>query len=102
MVAMTVSVPAGTASDELISEVLTDLQSRLSDQYGYEATGSTSPTANGVNHEMSPRADIEVIDRGDTVVVKLHGFHGVDEDDLFTGLASTLEQRHDGVRVEIG
>jgi len=33
--------------------------------------------------------------------VELHGSE-VDADDLFTGVSSELEQRHEGLRVEIG
>jgi hypothetical protein len=102
MVALTVSVPAGTTSSELIAEVLDDLGTRLSDQYGYQMTSTTTPTREGLNYEMSPRAHIEVIDRGSAVAFKLHGFHDVDEDDFLTGVSSTIEQRHDGARVEIG
>ncbi|MDP9167684.1 MAG: hypothetical protein M3O32_16740, partial [Actinomycetota bacterium] len=99
---MTVSVPPGTSSSDLVAEVLDDLFSRLSDQYGYQSTSTTTPTQNGINYELSPRADIEVIDRGEAVVFKLHGFREVDEDDFLTGVSSTIEQRHGGVRVEIG
>jgi hypothetical protein len=102
MVAMTVSVPVGTESSELITEVLAGFRTRLSDQYGYEATSSTTPTAEGVNYVISPRPDIEVIDRGTAVVFKLYGFHGVDEGDLLAGVSSSLEQRHDGAQVKIG
>lgn len=102
MVALTVSVPAGTSSSELIAEVLDDLTTRLSDQYGYQLTSTTTPTRDGVNYELSPRANIEVIDRGSAVAFKLHGLRDVDEDDFLTGVSSTVEQRHDGVSVEIG
>jgi hypothetical protein len=90
------------SSSELIAEVLDDLSSRLSDQYGYQLTSTTSPTKEGVNYEMSPRAHIEVIDRGSAIVFKLHSFRDVDEDDFLTGVSSSIGQRHDGASVEIG
>jgi hypothetical protein len=102
MTEMTVSVPVGTSSTEVIREVLDDLRDRLSDQYGYEATGETSPTARGLNHAMSRNANVEVIDHDGTVTFKLHGFVDVDAHDLFTGVSSGIEQRHVGTRVEIG
>lgn len=102
MTEMTVSVPVGTSSDDVAGEVLDDLRDRLADQYGYEATGETSPTAKGVNHAMSRNANVEVIDHDGTLTFKLHGFVDVDAHDLFTGVGSSIEQRHVGTRVEIG
>jgi hypothetical protein len=102
MTEMTVSVPVGTSSTEVIREVLDDLRDRLSDQYGYEASGETSPTARGLNHAMSRNANIEVIDHDGTVTFKLHGFVDVDATDLLTGASSAIELRHAGTRVEIG
>ena len=102
MTEMTVSVPVGTSSAEVVREVLDDLRDRLSDQYGYEATGETSPTAKGINHAMSRNANVEVIDGDDAVTFKLHGFVDVDAHDLFTGVGSGVEQRHVGTQVEIG
>lgn len=75
---------------------------RLRDDHGYELTAKArqraSETAN--TYRLHPTGCI-VVDKADGVLtVNLHGLN-VDADDLFTAVSSDVEQRHDGLGVEI-
>ncbi len=76
---------------------------RLKDDHGYElvaeAVAGGSETRN--EHPLRPASSIAVDSKPGALKVKLHGVK-VDAHDLFTGVSSELEQRHEGLRVDIG
>lgn len=84
-------------------EIVTAVADRLRDDHGYELIAGARPraleTAN--TYRLHPTGSI-VVDKDNGVVeVKLRGIN-VDADDLFTAVSSEMEQRHDGLGVEIG
>jgi hypothetical protein len=51
---------------------------------------------------LQPGGSIVVDKDDDAITVKLRVASDVDAADLFTAISSTLQQRHDGLRTEIG
>ncbi len=100
---LTVTVPETVDVKELESEIVTAVADRLRDDHGYElvaeAGAGGSETRN--EHLLHPAGSIVVDSKPGALKGKLHGVK-VDAHDLFTGVSSELEQRHEGLRVEIG
>lgn len=88
--------------DALEDEVVTAIADRLRDEHGYELRDAVSSGDADAEREYAllPSGGITVRRRTGGLVVKLRGVD-VDADDLFTGVSSELEQRHDGLRVEL-
>lgn len=101
MAALRLTVPDSVDVAELTEEVVTGLGDRLRDEYGYELdTGrATTPTTRTTVYALRPEGSIVVTADG-ALTVSLRRLD-VDARDLFTGLISALEQRHDGIRAEI-
>jgi hypothetical protein len=100
---LTLTVPGSVDAEELEGEIVTALADRLRDDHGYELVTGAGPGSTGTHneHPLHPTGSI-VIDRKPGVLqVKLRGV-GVNAHDLFTGVSSELEQRHEGLRAEIG
>jgi hypothetical protein len=88
---------------ELESEIVTAVADRLRDDHGYElvaAAGAGGP-GTGNEHPWHPAGSIVVAREPGALKVRLHGVQ-VDAPDLVTGVSSELQQRHEGLRVEIG
>lgn len=100
---LTVTVPETVDAKELESEIVTALVDRLRDDHGYElvaeAGAGGSETRN--EHPLHPAGSIVVDGEPGALKVELDGVK-VNAHDLFTGVSSELEQRHEGLRVEIG
>ncbi|WP_156689850.1 hypothetical protein [Mycobacterium sp. Marseille-P9652] len=102
MTSLKVSVPDTVDAAELERELLTAVADRLRDDHGCALTEEVRPTASGANEYLLRPAGGILIDRTPGALhVKLRGV-GADAHDLFTGVSSELEQRHDGLGVEIG
>jgi hypothetical protein len=100
---MTVTVPATVDPGELERELVTAVADRLRDDHGYRlaAQGPTGASAARTEYLMDPAGKV-VVDKGPGALnVKLRGLQ-VDAHDLFTGISSELELRHEGLRTEIG
>ena len=100
---LTVTVPETVDVTELESEIVTSVADRLRDDHGYKlvaAAGAGGP-GTGNEHPLHPAGSIVVGREAGPLKVRLHGVQ-VDAHDLFTGVSSELEQRHEGLRVEIG
>ena len=97
------TVPATVDIGELEHEIVTAVADRLRDDYGYELMARSRPRASATTntYRLHPTGSIVVDKEHDVLKVKLHGIN-VDADDLFTAVSSELEQRHDGLAVEIG
>ncbi len=100
---LTVTVPETVDVKELEDEIVTAVADRLRDDHGYElaAAVSASASATGNEYPLHPAGSIVVDQEPGALSVKLHGVK-VDAHDLFTGVSSGLEQRHEGLRAEIG
>ena len=94
---LTMTVPETVDAKELESEIVTAQVDRLRDDHGYGAGGSETRN----EHPLHPAGSIVVDRELGALRVKLHSVK-VDAHDLFTGVSSELEQRHEGLRVEIG
>src|SRR4051794_30941592 len=102
MAALTMRLPATVDPVEFEEEVVTAVSDRLRDEHGYERT--LGPTGSGESehrYQLAPTGAIVVEQRQGLLTVRLREID-VDIRDLFTGLSSELEQRHDGLTVEIG
>jgi hypothetical protein len=88
---------------ELEDEIVTAVADRLRDDRGYEVVVAVSASASGTGNEypLHPAGSIVVDQEPGVPRVKLQGVK-VDAHDLFTGVSSGLEQRHEGIRAEIG
>ena len=99
---MKLTVPETIDLAALVDEIVTGLADRLRDDYGYEldeaGRGAASPAAHNV-YALRPHGSI-VIETDGALTVSLRRVD-VDARDLFTGLISELEQRHEGLRAEI-
>jgi hypothetical protein len=96
------SAPETVDLAELEQEVVTAVADRLRDEHGYEirdAAAASGPNA-GREYRLDRDGAIVVHRDRDALTVKLRGV-SVDARDLFTGVSSELEQRHEGLRVEI-
>ena len=100
---LTLTVPETVDVKELESEIVTAVADRLRDDHGYELVAETGAGDSGTRseHELHPAGSIIVDKKPGVLKVELHGVK-VDAHDLFTGVSSELEQRHGGLRVEIG
>jgi len=94
---------ADHAVKELESEIVTAVADRLRDDHGYELVAKAGAGDSGTRneHALHPAGSIIVDSKPGALRVELHGVK-VDAHDLFTGVSSELEQRHGGLRVEIG
>ena len=94
--------PSLVDPDELASEIVTGLADRLRDDHGYELVAGTGTGGTGTReHPLRPAGSIVVDSEPGKLTVTLRGVN-VDARDLFTGVGSELEQRHEGLRVGIG
>ena len=100
---LTVTVPETVDVQELESEIVTAVADRLRDDHGYELLAEAGAGGSGTRneHALHPAGSIVVDKKPGALKVELHGVK-VDAQDLFTGVSSELEQRHGGLRVEIG
>jgi hypothetical protein len=98
-----VTVPETVDVNELEHEIVTALVDRLRDDHGYELVVAVSANASGTGNEyrLNPAGSVAVDQEPGALRVKLQGVK-VDAHDLFTGVSSEMEQRHEGLRVEIG
>ncbi|MCV7424540.1 hypothetical protein H7K45_28755 [Mycobacterium yunnanensis] len=101
MTALVLQLPAIVEPAEFEAEVVVSVADRLRDDHGYSRSPG-SPGADGDEHRyhLVPNGSIAVVRGQGRMVVRLHGID-VDARDLFTGVSSELEQRHDGLAVEI-
>ncbi len=100
---LTVTMPETVDVTELESEIVTAVADRLRDDHGYDLVAEVRTGTSGTGNEypLHPGGSI-IVDREPAALrVKLHDIT-VDARDLFTGVSSELEQRHEGLRVEIG
>jgi hypothetical protein len=100
---LTVTVPETVDATELEREIVKAVADRLRDDHGYDlvAEGRASASGTGSRYPLRPAGSIVVDQDPGALRVKLHDVT-VDAHDLFTGVSSELEQRHEGLRVEIG
>ncbi len=100
---LTVTVPDTVDVTELEREIVTAVADRLRDDHGYDLLTEVRANASGTANEyrLHPGGSIIVDREPGALKVKLHGVK-VDAHDLFTGVSSELEQRHERLRVEIG
>jgi NAD/NADP transhydrogenase alpha subunit len=100
---LTVTVPETVDVKELESEIIIAVADRLRDDHGYELVVEAGAGDSGTRHEhaLHPAGSIIVDKKPGALKVELHGVE-VDAHDLFTGVSSELEQRHGGLRAEIG
>jgi hypothetical protein len=102
--ALKVEIPTTVDVTELEEEIVTALGERLRDDHGYKLSEAQSVVVTGGanSYPLQPGGSI-VVDKGDdAITVKLRVASDVDAADLFTAISSTLQQRHDGLRTEIG
>jgi chromatin segregation and condensation protein Rec8/ScpA/Scc1 (kleisin family) len=102
--ALKVSIPTTVDVTELEEEIVTALGERLRDDHGYKlAEAQTAAVTERANtYPLQPGGSIVVDKDDDAITVKLRVASDVDAADLFTAISSTLQQRHDGLRTEIG
>jgi len=103
MTRMTVTIPAEVDAGELERELVTAVANRLRDNHGYRLAAESPQDASAARTEypMDPAGKVVVDKKPGALKVKLRGLE-VDAHDLFTGISSELELRHDGLRTEIG
>ncbi len=102
MTTMTMRLPDTADPAEFEEEVVTALSDRLRDEHGYERTSGPTGSGDSEHHfRLAPTGAIVVVQRQGRLTVRLREID-VDSRDLFTGVSSELEQRHDGLAVEIG
>ena len=95
------TVPETVDVTELVQEIVTGVADRLRDEHGYELTAETEAGSAGSNeYPLRPSGSVVVEEKPNAVRVRLKGVD-VDAHDLFTGVSSELEQRHEGLWVEI-
>jgi hypothetical protein len=97
------TVPDTVDVKELEHEVVTAMADRLRDDHGYELVADVSASSSGSRNEypLRPTGSIIVDVQPGALNVNLHGVE-VDAHDLFTAVCSEGEQRHEGLRAEIG
>jgi hypothetical protein len=104
MTALTVDVPETVDIGRLEVEVVTALADRLRDEHGDEL--AQPPTlgddaASDHVYALSPTGRIVVRHHGSAMTIELRDVD-VDARDLYTGVSSELEQRYDGLRIQLG
>ncbi len=97
------TIPAEVDAGELERELVTAVANRLRDNHGYRLAAENPLDASAARTEypMDPAGKVVVDKKPGALKVKLRGLE-VDAHDLFTGISSELELRHDGLRTEIG
>ena len=97
------TVPDTVDVKELEREIVTAMADRLRDDHGYELAADVSESSSGSRNEypLRPTGSIIVDVKPGALNINLHGVK-VDAHDLFTAVCSELEQRHEGLRAEIG
>ncbi|KAA0099625.1 hypothetical protein CIW49_08495 [Mycolicibacterium sp. P1-18] len=101
MTTLSMHLPVTVDPDEFEEEVVTAVADRLRDEHGFERSpGSTGSDETEHRYQLTPDGAIVVVRRQDRLTVRLRELD-VDARDLFTGVSSELEQRHDGLAVEI-
>ncbi len=97
------TLPETVDVTELERELVTAVADRLRDDHGYELMTEVRASASATSNEypLRPTSSIVVAKKPGALRVKLKGV-SVDAHDLFTGVSSELEQRHEGLRAEIG
>ncbi len=100
---LTLTVPETVDIKELELEIVTAVTDRLRDDHGYELVAEVRAGASGTRNEypLHPTGSIVVGKKPGALKIKLQGVN-VDAHDLFTGVSSELEQRHEGLLAEIG
>ncbi len=100
---MTVTVPETVDVRELERELVTAVADRLRDDHGYRLAADVRTERSDTRNEypMTPTSRIVIDKKPGALKVKLQGVHA-DARDLFTGVSSELELRHEGLRTEIG
>ena len=103
MISLTVTVPETVDATALECEIVTAVADKLRDDHGFDLAAEVRASASGTGNEypLHPAGSIVVDRELGALRVKLHSVK-VDAHDLFTGVSSELEQRHEGLRVEIG
>ena len=103
VISLTVTVPETVDVTEFECEIVTAVADRLRDDHGFDFSAEVMASASGTGNEypLHPAGNIVVDREPGALRVKLHAVK-VDAHDLFTGVSSELEQRHEGLRVEIG
>ena len=103
VISLTVTVPETVDVTELEREIVAAVADRLRDDHGYDLVAEVRAGASGTGNEypLHPAGSIVVDREPGALRVKLHGVT-VDAHDLFTGVSSELEQRHEGLCIEIG
>jgi len=98
-----VTLPEDLNIGEIEHEIVVALADRLRDDHGYGLAAGVSASAVGDRNEypLQPSGSILVEEKPGALRVKLRGVNA-DARDLFTGLSSELELRHEGLRIEIG
>ncbi|MGB8388009.1 hypothetical protein [Mycobacterium sp.] len=102
MTSLTVTLPETVDVKELEHEIVTAVADRLRDDLGYELVAEVRASASGTRNEylLHPTSSIVVDKKPGVLRVKLQGVK-INAHDLFTGVSSALEQRHEGLRAEI-
>ncbi len=100
---LTLTLPETVDVDEVESEIVTAVADRLRDDHGYQLAreARTAGSRTRKEHPLDPAGSIVVDRTPGALKIKLDGVK-VDAHDLFTGVTSELEQRHEGLRAEIG
>jgi hypothetical protein len=92
------TVPGTVDVTELRHVIVARLSDRLRDDRGYRRVDGAPGNAD--EYPLQPRGSIVIHDQSGVLKVKLRNVP-VDQRDLFTALSGDLEQRYDGLRVEI-
>ncbi len=102
MTILKLTLPETVEVEELESEIVTALADRLRDDHGYQLATEARTASSGTRseHPLNPPGSILVVRKPGALQIKLNGVKA-DAHDLFTGVASELEQRHEGLRAEI-
>ena len=100
---LTLTVPGSVDFEKLEGEIVMALADRLRDDHGYELVTGAGPASTGTHneHPLHPTGSIVIDRKPGALQVKLRGVEA-NAHDLFTGVSSELEQRHEGLRAEIG
>jgi hypothetical protein len=100
---LTLTLPETIDVEEFESEIITAVADRLRDDHGYQLVTEprTADWGTRGEHPLNPTGSIVVDREPGALKIKLKGVR-VDAHDLFTGVTSELEQRHEGLRAEIG
>jgi len=100
---LTLTLPETVDVADFEGEIVTAIADRLRDDHGYQLAAETPTAGSGTRseHPLHPAGSIVIDRKPGELKIKLDGVK-VDAHDLFTGVTSELEQRHEGLRAEIG